>query len=138
MKAIIVEDEQLAASRLESLIKNCGNSIEIVTKLESVEESVNWFKSNPHPDLIFLDIHLEDNLSFAIFNEVSVNCPIIFTTATDELAIKAFVLKGIDYLHKPIVQDELNRMLQKYSNSETSTVKVIDAGYFSDMMNSKY
>lgn len=84
-----------------------------------------------------LDLHLEDNLSFAIFNEVSVNCPIIFTTATDELAIKAFVLKGIDYLHKPIVQDELNRMLQKYSNPDTNTGRVIEAGYFSDLMNNK-
>jgi len=137
MNIVIIEDEVFAAKRLENMIKEFNPEYSIVAKLESVNESILWFKSNPQPDLIFLDIHLEDNLSFAIFNEVSVNCPIIFTTATDELAIKAFVLKGIDYLHKPIVQDELNRMLKKYSNSDTQTSKVIDAGYFSDLMNSK-
>jgi two-component SAPR family response regulator len=137
MKIVIIEDEVFAAKRLENLIKGFNSEYRILAKLESVNESVTWFKSNPQPDLIFLDIHLEDNLSFAIFNEISVNCPIIFTTATDELAIKAFVFKGIDYLHKPIVQDELNRMLQKYSNPDTYTVKEIDSGYFSDLMNSK-
>ena len=134
MKIIIIEDEVFAAKRLENMIKEFNSGYRILAKLESVKESVSWFKSNPQPDLIFLDIHLEDNLSFAIFNEISVDCPIIFTTATDELAIKAFVLKGIHYLHKPIVQDELNRMLQKYSNPDTNPVKVIDAGYFTDIM----
>jgi two-component SAPR family response regulator len=138
MRIIIIEDEVFAAKRLENMIMEFNAQFRILAKLESVNESVVWFKSNPQPDLIFLDIHLEDNLSFAIFNEVSVNCPIIFTTATDELAIKAFVLKGIDFLHKPIVQDELNRMLKKYSNHETNPVKVIDSGYFSDLMNNKY
>ena len=137
MKIIIIEDEVYAAIRLENLIKEFNPNYQILAKLESVNESVEWFKSNPQPDLIFLDIHLEDKLSFAIFNEVSVNCPIIFTTATDELAIKAFVLKGIDYLHKPTVQDELNRMLQKYSNPETHTAQLISAGYFSNIMNNK-
>jgi len=137
MNIIIIEDEAFAARRLENMIKEFNPQYRILSKLESVSESVTWFKSNPQPDLIFLDIHLEDNLSFAIFNEISVNCPIIFTTATDELAIKAFVLKGIDYLHKPIVEVELNGMLQKYSNPETNTAKVIDSGYFSDLMNSK-
>jgi two-component SAPR family response regulator len=137
MKIIIIEDEVFAAKRLENMIMEFNAQYRILAKLESVIESVVWFKSNPQPDLIFLDIHLEDNLSFAIFNEVSVNCPIIFTTATDELAIKAFVLKGIDFLHKPIVQDELNRMLKKYSNPETNPVKVIDSGYFSELMNNK-
>jgi two-component SAPR family response regulator len=137
MNIVIIEDEVFAAKRLENMVKEFNPQYKILAKLESVNESVLWFKSNPQPDLIFLDIHLEDNLSFAIFNEVSVNCPIIFTTATDELAIKAFVLKGIDYLHKPIVQDELNRMLRKYSNPDTQTSKVIDSGYFSGLMSSK-
>jgi two-component SAPR family response regulator len=137
MKIVIIEDEFFAAKRLINMIKEFNPQYSILAKLESVNDSVTWFKNNPQPDLIFLDIHLEDNLSFAIFNEISVNCPIIFTTATDEVAIKAFILKGIDYLHKPIVQDELNRMLQKYSNPEARTVRLIDAGYFSDIMNSK-
>ena len=137
MNIVIIEDEVFAAKRLENMVKEFNPQYRILAKLESVNESVAWFNNNPQPDLIFLDIHLEDNLSFAIFNEVSVNCPIIFTTATDELAIKAFVLKGIDYLHKPIVQDELNRMLRKYSNPDTQTSKVIDSGYFSDLMSNK-
>jgi len=137
MNIVIIEDEGYAAKRLENMVKEFNPQFRILAKLESVNESVTWFNNNPQPDLIFLDIHLEDNLSFAIFNEVSVNCPIIFTTATDELAIKAFVLKGIDYLHKPIVQDELNRMLNKYSTPDAQTAKVIDSGYFSDLMISK-
>jgi two-component SAPR family response regulator len=137
MNIVIIEDEVFAAIRLENMIREFNPQFRILAKLESVNDSVLWFENNPQPDLIFLDIHLEDNLSFAIFNKVTVKCPIIFTTATDELAIKAFVLKGIDYLHKPIVQDELNRMLQKYSDAEAITSRVIDSGYFSDLMNSK-
>ncbi len=114
MKTIIIEDEQLAARRLENMVKSIDPTIEIVAKLESVEDSVKWFKNNPHPDLIFLDIHLEDGLSFSIFEKVKVNVPIIFTTAFDEYAIKAFKLKSIDYLLKPIVQDDLEKAIHKY------------------------
>ena len=114
MKTIIIEDEQLAARRLETMVKTIDPSIEIVAKLESVAESVEWFKNNTHPDLIFLDIHLEDGLSFSIFDQVKVNVPIIFTTAFDEYAIKAFKLKSIDYLLKPIIQDDLKRAINKY------------------------
>ena len=114
MKVIIIEDEQFAAMRLSKMINEYDKEIEILASLESVEESVNWFKANKEPDLIFLDIHLEDDLSFAIFDKVQINCPIIFTTAFDEYAIKAFKLKSIDYLLKPIVQEELVAALKKY------------------------
>ena len=114
MKTIIIEDEQLAARRFEMMVKTIDPSIEIVAKLESIAESVEWFKNNAHPDLIFLDIHLEDGLSFSIFDQVKVNVPIIFTTAFDEYAIKAFKLKSIDYLLKPIVQEDLERAINKY------------------------
>lgn len=114
MKTIIIEDEQLAARRLETMVKSIDPTIEIVAMLESVEESVAWLTSNPHPDLIFLDIHLEDGLSFSIFDQVKVNSPIIFTTAFDEYAIKAFKLKSIDYLLKPIIHEELAAALRKY------------------------
>jgi DNA-binding LytR/AlgR family response regulator len=114
MKTIIIEDEQLAARRLENLVKTIDPTIEIVAKLESVKESVEWFKTNPQPDLIFLDIHLEDGLSFSIFEQVKVNSPIIFTTAFDEYAIKAFKLKSIDYLLKPIVQNDLEKAIAKF------------------------
>lgn len=114
MKAIIVEDEQFAARRLEAMIKEYDPAIRIEARLESVADSVEWLRNNAHPDLIFLDIHLEDGLSFSIFDQVKVNVPIIFTTAFDEYAIKAFKLRSIDYLLKPIVQADLNRAIDKY------------------------
>jgi two-component SAPR family response regulator len=114
MKTIIIEDEQLAARRLENMVKSIDPTIEIIAKLESVKDSVEWFKSNEQPDLIFLDIHLEDGLSFSIFDQVKVNSPIIFTTAFDEYAIKAFKLKSIDYLLKPIVQNDLEKAISKF------------------------
>lgn len=114
MRVVIIEDEQFASMRLKKMIHEYDQNIEILAELESVEESVKWFKNNKEPDLIFLDIHLEDDLSFAIFERVNISCPIIFTTAFDEYAIKAFKLKSIDYLLKPIVQEELVRALEKY------------------------
>lgn len=100
--------------RLKKMILDYNPDIKIVAELESVAESVKWFKSNPEPDLIFLDIHLEDDLSFAIFEQVNISSPVIFTTAFDEYAIKAFKLKSIDYLLKPIVHEELAAALKKY------------------------
>lgn len=114
MKVVIIEDEAFAAIRLKKMILDFNPNIQILAELESVAESVKWFKTNPEPDLIFLDIHLEDDLSFAIFEQVNISSPIIFTTAFDEYAIKAFKLKSIDYLLKPIVHEELAAALKKY------------------------
>ena len=114
MKVVIIEDEAFAALRLKKMIFDFNPAIEILAELESVAESVKWFKSHPEPDLIFLDIHLEDDLSFAIFDQVNISSPVIFTTAFDEYAIKAFKLKSIDYLLKPIVHEELAAALKKY------------------------
>jgi DNA-binding LytR/AlgR family response regulator len=114
MKVVIIEDEAFAALRLKKMIQDYNPEIKILAELESVAESVKWFKSNPEPDLIFLDIHLEDDLSFAIFEQVNISSPVIFTTAFDEYAIKAFKLKSIDYLLKPIVHEELAAALKKY------------------------
>lgn len=116
MKVVIIEDEAFAALRLKKMIKKYDPEITILAELESVAESVKWFRSNPEPDLIFLDIHLEDDLSFAIFEQVNISSPVIFTTAFDEYAIKAFKLKSIDYLLKPIVQEELAAALKKYDH----------------------
>lgn len=126
MKTIIIEDEEYAARRLENLIKECDPDIEIVAKLQSVKESVRWFKTNPHPDLIFLDIQLEDDLSFAIFEQVQVQSKIIFTTAFDEYAIKAFKLKSIDYLFKPISKEELCHSITKYKQWDSEKKMLID------------
>ena len=114
MKVVIIEDEAFAALRLKKMIQEYNPDIKIVAELESVAESVKWFRQNPEPDLIFLDIHLEDDLSFAIFEQVEISSPIIFTTAFDEYAIKAFKMKSIDYLLKPIVHEELAASLKKY------------------------
>lgn len=116
MKVVIIEDEAFAALRLKKMILDFNPGIEIMAELESVAESVKWFKSNPEPDLIFLDIHLEDDLSFAIFEQVNISSPVIFTTAFDEYAIKAFKLKSIDYLLKPIIHEELAAALKKYEH----------------------
>ena len=139
MKVIIIEDEELASARLERMLLAYNPRIHIIAKLESVEESINWFKHNPAPDLIFLDIHLEDGISFSIFENVDVPSPIIFTTAFDEYAIKAFKLKSIDYLLKPIVQSELNNAINKYSELIGSQDKsnLIDINSLYDMIKSK-
>jgi DNA-binding LytR/AlgR family response regulator len=135
MKIVIIEDEMFAAKRLENMIKEFDPEIEVAAWLESVSDSVDWFKQNQSPDLIFLDIHLEDNLSFAIFEKVTVKSSIVFTTATDELAVEAFITKGIDYLHKPIVKTELVAMLEKYSKKENQKKEPIGIGYFSELIN---
>lgn len=136
MKIVIIEDEFFAARRLENMVKEFDPQVEILAKLESVRDSIAWFKANAQPDLIFLDIHLDDDLSFTIFNEVSICCPLVFTTATDELATQAFLLKGIDFLHKPIVQEDLNRMLQKYKDMPHQCVP-LNTSSFEDIINNK-
>lgn len=134
MKTIIIEDEDFAARRLENMIRECDSSIEIVAKLQSVKESVAWLKVNPHPDLIFLDIQLDDDLSFAIFDQVTVQSKIIFTTAFDEYAIKAFKLKSIDYLLKPINQVELNQAITKFKNWNGEKNMIIDANELRNLL----
>lgn len=137
MRVVIIEDEMYAARRLENMIKEYDPGIKVAAWLESVSDSVEWFRNNPDPDLIFLDIHLEDDLSFAIFEKVNVSSPIIFTTATDELAVKAFITKGIDYLYKPVVKTDLDHLLEKYSKPENRKYETIGAGYFRDIFDIK-
>ncbi len=137
MNIIIIEDEELAAKRLESMIKSYDSEINVVAKLESVEDAVNWFNENPQPDLIFLDIHLEDDLSFSIFEKVKVVSPIIFTTAFDEYAIKAFKLKSIDYLLKPINQDELHNAIDKYKQWNNKDNAKVDLSSLYEMITKK-
>lgn len=113
MKALIVEDELIASQNLQRILQQLADDIQILTVLQSVEETIDWFRSNPQPDVLFLDIHLADGASFAIFDEITINCPIIFTTAYDEYALKAFEVNSIDYLLKPINQKNLERALNK-------------------------
>ena len=121
MKVVIIEDEALAADQMREMILEYDREIQILAMLESVEESVEWFRKNSHPDLIFLDIQLEDGISFSIFDKVDINCPVIFTTAYDEYAIRAFKLKSIDYLLKPIEQDDLDDALKKFGEMSPGT-----------------
>ncbi|MBE7647944.1 LytTR family DNA-binding domain-containing protein [Tenacibaculum finnmarkense] len=128
MNVIIIEDEKPAARRLKRMLSELN--IEAQTMLHSVEESINWFQNNKHPDLIFLDIQLSDGLSFEIFEEIEVKSAIIFTTAYDQYALKAFKLNSIDYLLKPLDQDELKVAVDKFKEHQPkkSDVKVnIDA-----------
>ncbi|MCG8859177.1 LytR/AlgR family response regulator transcription factor [Tenacibaculum finnmarkense] len=128
MNVIIIEDEKPAARRLKRMLSEFN--IEAQTMLHSVEESINWFQNNKHPDLIFLDIQLSDGLSFEIFEEIEVKSAIIFTTAYDQYALKAFKLNSIDYLLKPLDQDELKVAVDKFKEHQPkkSDVKVnIDA-----------
>lgn len=134
MRTIIIEDEEYAARRLENMICECDPSIEIVNKFASVRESVAWLKTNVQPDLIFLDIQLEDDLSFAIFEQVQVRSKIIFTTAFDEYAIKAFKFNSIDYLLKPINNEELCRAIDKYRSWNSESAPVIDAAILRDLL----
>ncbi len=116
MKIIIIEDEKPSARRLQRMLSEIN--IEAQAMLHSVEESVKWFQNNEHPDLILLDIQLSDGLSFEIFEQVEVNSAIIFTTAYDEYALKAFKLNSIDYLLKPIDTEELESAIDKFKISQ--------------------
>lgn len=113
MKVLIVEDESMAAKRLSQLLQKLEPEIEILDQLDSVKSAVKWLKENK-ADLLFFDIQLADGLSFEIFNQVEVNTPVIFTTAFDEYAIKAFKVNSIDYLLKPIDPEELEHALEKF------------------------
>ena len=112
MNVIIIEDEKPSARRLQRMLNKLG--VAVNEMLHSVEESINWFNNNEHPDLIFLDIQLSDGLSFEIFDTINIKSSIIFTTAFDEYALQAFKLNSIDYLLKPIDEDELQVAVEKY------------------------
>lgn len=114
MKVLIVEDETAAYESLIDILEEIDPTIEVLANTESVSQTVRWLRANPEPDLIFMDIHLSDGASFLIFESVSVETPIIFTTAYDEYAIEAFKVNSIDYLLKPIKSEELERALQKF------------------------
>lgn len=113
MRALIIEDETAAARNLEAILRQVAPEVEIIGTLESVTESVDWLRENPQPDLLFMDIHLADGDSFAIFNEVEVTAPVIFTTAYDQYALEAFKVNSIDYLLKPINEADMRRALEK-------------------------
>ena len=113
MRVIIIEDEKPSARRLQRMLSELD--MEAETLLHSVEESLEWFQNNEHPDLIFLDIQLSDGLSFEIFETIDIKSAIIFTTAYDEYALQAFKLNSIDYLLKPIDSDDLKKAVDQFT-----------------------
>lgn len=134
MNVIIIEDEKLAADKLERQLKKVDESVHVVARLESINESVDWLKNNKC-DLIFLDIHLSDGTSFKIFEEVKIKTPVIFTTAYDQYAIEAFKVNALDYLLKPISKGVIIKALEKYySLLELNAEKEFPAIDFSSLM----
>lgn len=127
MKTLIVEDEINACEYLRSLIAKHMPDCEVVDHLDSVQETINWLHKNPEPELIFLDIQLSDGISFEIFNHVNITCPIIFTTAYDQFALQAFKVNSIDYLLKPISDEDLKaahtKLLQRTEHHQTDQLQ---------------
>lgn len=121
MNIIIIEDEKPAARLLQRKVEKLG--LEVMLMLHSVEEAISWFQNNSHPDLIFLDIQLSDGLSFEIFEAIDIKSAVIFTTAYDEYALRAFKLNSIDYLLKPIDEEDLEIAVNKFK-ARTSTQSI--------------
>lgn len=120
IRVLIIEDEKPAADYLEYQLKQIDPEIEVKASLATVRESVEWLSVNK-ADLVFMDIHLADGNCFSIFDQVEVKTPVIFTTAYDQYAIKAFKVNSIDYLLKPIMEDDLRKSLEKFRQLRSST-----------------
>jgi len=121
MRILIIEDELPAARRIEQLIRQQRPQVEILAVIDSISEAVKWFAQNPAPELILMDIHLADGLSFDIFQSIKIQSMVIFTTAYDQYAIRAFKVNSIDYLLKPIDALELKSALDKYDQVRGNT-----------------
>jgi two-component system response regulator LytT len=120
MNVLIIEDEPLAADKLELMLLKIDSEINVLARLESVLDSINWLNAHNKADLIFMDIQLDDGICFEIFDSVKIETPIIFTTAYDSYAIKAFQVNSVDYLLKPIEEQALVKALEKYRQIFTS------------------
>lgn len=133
LNSVIIEDEKPSARRLHRMLNKLELHVE--TTLHSVEDAMAWFSNNPHPDLIFLDIQLSDGLSFEIFDTVEIDSAIIFTTAYDEYALRAFKLNSIDYLLKPIDDEELEAAIAKFRNNYGEAKSGLDLKDLKSLLN---
>jgi DNA-binding LytR/AlgR family response regulator len=122
MDVVIIEDEKLAAERLQTMLERLEPDLRVVQRIASVRKAVEYFTGNSQPDLIMMDVQLADGLSFEIFEQVEVSAPVIFTTAYDEYAIRAFKVNSIDYLLKPISEEELSRAFQKMKKAAPASL----------------
>jgi len=124
MKALIIEDENLIARELKNKIASVSSDVDIIEVLPSLKTARKWFLENAEPDLIFADIQLSDGVSFEIFERYELKCPVIFTTAYDEYAIRAFKVNGVDYLLKPVDIDDLRKAIDKCRNLHEQKTKL--------------
>lgn len=122
MKALIIEDEHLIAEEMKASIQTIAPDVEVLGVLPSIKTARAWFGSHPQPDLLFMDIKLSDGLSFEIFEEVNIECPIIFCTAYEEYAIRAFKVNGVDYLLKPVQEEDLAKAIEKVRHLKQENV----------------
>ena len=125
-QVLIIEDESRAANQLQNMLKACKFDYQLLNIIDTIEDATLWFENNPAPDLIFMDIQLADGLSFEIFQKTEITAPIIFTTAFDQYAIRAFKVNSIDYLLKPIQKEELNNALNQFIKSRQSVTVAPD------------
>jgi DNA-binding LytR/AlgR family response regulator len=114
MEVLIIEDEFQAAERIESLVRELIPDVVVAARIDTVRKAVRYFRSQPAPDLVLMDIQLADGTSFDIFQQCEVRCPVIFTTAYDEYAVRAFKVNSIDYILKPVDKEEFSRALSKF------------------------
>lgn len=143
MNVLLIEDEPQAAQRLEKLVKAIVPGVVILAKIDTVKNSVEWLTSNPPPDLILMDIQLADGISFSIFDQCEVKSPVIFTTAYDEYALKAFKVNSIDYILKPVDEAELKAAIQKFElltgSKNSAPDKMLESiGLAMQMLTKKY
>jgi DNA-binding LytR/AlgR family response regulator len=129
MKVVIIEDEKLSADYLSTLLLRIDPSIEVIQTIDSVKKSIEYLQKGCLADLLFVDIHLADGISFEIFQTINVDIPIVFTTAYDAYAIQAFKLNSIDYLLKPINKEELQQALSKFKKTQTIQQQAININY---------
>jgi DNA-binding LytR/AlgR family response regulator len=135
-RALIIEDEKLAAEHLQKLIGQCDRDIEVIDTLDSIKGAIGWFTENSPPDLVFMDIQLSDGLSFDIFNHIQMSCPVIFTTAYEEYALRAFKVNSIDYLLKPINLEDISYAIDQFESQIKPATRLEDQSlkYKVDMM----
>lgn len=124
MRYLIIEDEPLAQEELVRMLKALDPNFMLLASIDSVKQSIEWFNNNEQPDIVFMDIHLSDNICFEIFNKVEITAPVIFTTAYDQYAIEAFKTNGIAYLLKPIEEEELIAALKKFRTLTNTNIEL--------------
>lgn len=124
MKAVIVEDEKLNVAELKHLLEEVAPDVDVIQSLPSIKTARKWITENTEPDLYFMDIRLGDGLSFELFDQYNIQCPVIFCTAYEEYAIRAFKVNGVDYILKPVQKDDLARAIEKVKKQKKETAQM--------------